>query len=125
MLAETAYIISFCVFMVGTTRSFRDNGSPQAVTLMVWAISAGVVILFCSLFFAGGLGDATPPGVRFVVYAGLALVCLAFIAGLVLRRKGMRELFHCFVAMAELLWFVVIVLALYSRHVFPLLSGRN
>jgi hypothetical protein len=121
-LSETLYAIAYCIFIIGASRSNRDNGSLLSVLIM----SCGVLLdfLVSMLPMAGvSLLKMNLPGTNAVIVFAIGfgfIVWLLFFAALWLRRTGRIRAYHSIITVTQIAWFIDFIAFLYGMYKFPL-----
>lgn len=120
--AEILYSIAFCLFLIGAAKSFRENGSANAVAVM--SIAVLVDFLTAMLPMAGvEFLKMHVQGKNLAIALGVVLgfvVWVVFLLALLMRHKGKHTLFHNLIILVEILWFVDFISFLYGTYKFSL-----
>ena len=121
-LNEGLYLIAYCTFLVGASKSFRDNGSSVSVCIMLCGIILDVAVSMLPLAGVQSL-KMNADGSNTLIMAAVALgvfVWLLFIAALLLRRSGSLARYHALITAVEVLWFIDYLMFLYGVYTVPL-----
>jgi uncharacterized membrane protein YozB (DUF420 family) len=121
-LKEYLYITAYCVFLIGSSKSFRENGSKASLLIMSSGILLNVYVTVLSRIGVQFLkNDLT--GINSVVMFAMILgyfVWFAFLTALLFLKKGNTRVFHLFIAVTEIAWFVDFISFLYGIYRYPL-----
>ncbi len=121
-ISQILYILAYCIFLAGSAKSFRDDGSSMAV----WIMSTGVILDFLmSILPVMGVKALSSDlkGINNVIIFAISfgfIVWLTYLVALVLRNKGNKKLFHVLIAVTEITWFIDFISFLYGMYKFPL-----
>jgi hypothetical protein len=116
---EIIYFGAFGLFLLGSALSFRENGSPRAVTLMSCGVLADMAVRLLPLAdsdYAPVSAAGTNSCIFFAVAAGMATVWPAYLLALLFWRRKRKSLFHWMIAAIEIAWFLDIILLLYGLY---------
>jgi hypothetical protein len=126
-LSETLYTIAYCLFIVGSARSYRDNGSRLSVSIMGSGVLLDFLVSMLPLVGVAAL-KMNLPGTNAVIVFAIGFGCivwLLFLAALWLRRTGRMEAYHSAITVTQIAWFIDFIAFLYGIYKFPLhAAGR-
>jgi len=120
---EAAYFLTYCLYLIGASKSFRENGSNKSVLIMGLAVTTNVLI---SLLAASNLSffqvnwGGTNVTMQVFGIVGVVFVWILFPLTLVFWKLGKTGLFHFFITLIEVCWFSDMVLFMYGLYSFPL-----
>jgi hypothetical protein len=120
---EIIYYIAYCVFLMGASRSFRDNGSKSSVAIMTLGVLMDVSISLLPMtgipFFQSGMGG-TNAVLNFAIVFGIITVWLLYPLTLIFWKIGRLGTFHFLIVVIEICWFIDVVVFIYGMYNFPL-----
>jgi hypothetical protein len=114
---ELIYIAAYTFFLMGAAKSFRDNGSRSAVTIMSLGVLLDVGISLLPMTGMPFLQVETKEAslhIKIAIGFGIATIWMVYPIALLLRKKGKMSGFHFLIGFMEICWFIDIVLFMYD-----------
>ncbi len=118
---EIFYTLAYCIFIYGASLSFRENGSPRSVVIMLCGISLDFLTSMLPLagvdFLKMDVGG-TNAVIIFAIVFGFCVWTL-FAAALIVRRKGALHAYHRLITVVQIAWFIDFIAFLWGIYKFP------
>ncbi len=119
---EILYTIAYCTFILGASKSFRENGSIRSVIIMICGISLDFLVSMLPLAGVGFLKmelEGTNNVITFAIILGF-FVWILFVSALIIRKKRKWSIYHRLITAVQIVWFLDFILFLWGIYKFPL-----
>jgi hypothetical protein len=120
--SKLLYSTAYCIFLIGAAKSFRENGSKASVYIMCSGVILDFLLSILPMMGVKALSSGIKGMNAVMVFAIILgfIVWVLFLIALIIWKKGKLPLFHFFIILVEITWFVDFISFFYGMYKFPL-----